>query len=138
MFVVWVCYAFFSIFCVASEREQDQTFMSDRRIGDLRNDFGLSPGGIVRHVDLEIGSFADDISLYFAFVVTAIAAEAVNAVVSLFQVKAPFFGFGFFWLCVVVVLLLLRQGGIWLWVSCAFFWIFCVAVGGGDETGFEC
>ena len=84
MFVVWVCYAFFSIFCVASEREQDQTFMFERRIGDLRNDFGLSPGGIVRHVDLETGSFADDISLYFTFAVAAAATEVANAIVSLF------------------------------------------------------
>ena len=87
---------------MASKREQDQTFMLERRIGDSRNDVRLSPGGIVRHVDLKIGSFADDISLYFAFLVTAIAAEAVNAVVSLFQVKAPFFGFSFF--CSVLLL----------------------------------
>ena len=146
MFVVWVCYAFFSIFCVASEREQDQTFMSDRRIGDLRNDFGLSPGGIVRHVDLEIGSFADDISLYFAFVVAAAAVEAANTVVSLFQVKAPFFGFGFF--CSMLLFFFFGDVGF----GCGFpvhsfglfVWLLVVLMvvesgfvaGGGDETGF--
>ena len=57
--------------------------MLERRTGDSRNDVGLSPGGIVRHVDLEIGSFTGDISLYFAF--TAVA-EAVDAIVSLFWV----------------------------------------------------
>ena len=41
--------------------------MLERRTGDSRNDVGLSPGGIVRHADLEIGSFAGDISLYLAF-----------------------------------------------------------------------
>ena len=55
----------------------------ERRTGDSRNDVRLSPGGIVRHVNLEIKSFADDISLYFV-------------VVSLFRVGAPFFGFDFF------------------------------------------
>ena len=46
--------------------------------------------------------------------------------------------FGFFLLCVVVVvvlLLLLQRYGIWLWVSCALFWIFCVAVDGVDGSG---
>ena len=68
---------------MASEREQDQIFTLERRTGDSRNNVGLSPSGIVRHVDLEIGSFAGDISLYFA-------------VVSLFWVGSPFFGFDFF------------------------------------------
>lgn len=40
--------------------------MFERRTGDSRNDVGLSPGGTVIQVDLEIGSFAGDISLYFA------------------------------------------------------------------------
>ena len=47
---------------MASKREQDQTFMLERRTGDSRNDVRLSPGGIVRHVDLEIGSFAGNIN----------------------------------------------------------------------------
>lgn len=38
----------------------------ERRTGDSRNDVGLSPGGMVRQGDLEIGSFAGDISLYLA------------------------------------------------------------------------
>ena len=59
--------------------------MLERRTGDSRNDVGLSPGGIVRHVDLEIGSFAGDISLYFALAAAA-AAAAADAVVSLFRV----------------------------------------------------
>ena len=79
------------MFCVAShrerererERERDQTFMLERRTGDLRNNVELSPGGIVRHVDLEIGSFTGDITLYFAFTVVA---KAADAVVSLFRV----------------------------------------------------
>ena len=51
----------------------------------------------MRHMDLEIGSFADDISLHFAFVATTTTvAEATKAVVSLFQVGAPFFCFDFF------------------------------------------
>ena len=119
---------------MASEREQDQTFMLERRTGDWRNDVELNLGGIVRHVDLEIESFTSDISLYFAF--TTAVAKAADAVVSLFRVKAPFFGlifFFFFLLCVVV--LLLRRCEIWLWISCAFFWIFCVAVDGVDGSG---
>ena len=85
------------ILCGIREREQDQTFMLERSIGDSRNDVGLSPSGIMRHMDLEIGSFAGDISLYFAFVATTtIAAEAAKVVVSLFQVGAPFFCFDFF------------------------------------------
>ena len=109
MFVVWVYYAFFWMFCVASQRERerergrDQTFMLERRTGDLRNDVGLSPGGIVRHVDLEIGSFTGDISLYFAF--TAVA-EAVDAIVSLFWVGSSGGTSVFFLLCVVLLLLL--------------------------------
>ena len=67
------------------EREQDLTFILERRIGDPRNDVRLSLGGIVRHMDLEIGSFTNDISLYFAFA-TAATAEATDAIVSLFQV----------------------------------------------------
>jgi len=65
------------------EREQDQTFILARRTRDSRNDVGLSPSGIVRHMDLEIGSFVSDINLYFAF-----ATAAANAVVSLFQVES--------------------------------------------------
>lgn len=38
----------------------------ERSTGDSRNDVGLSPGGIVIHGALEIGSFAGDISLYLA------------------------------------------------------------------------
>ena len=105
--------------------------MLERRTGDSRNDVGLSPGGIVRHVDLEIGSFTGDISLYFAF--TAVA-EAVDAIVSLFWVGSSGGTSVFFLLC-VVLLLLLQRCGIWLWVSYAFFWIFCVAVGGVDGSG---
>ena len=124
------------------ERERDQTFMLERRIGDSRNDVGLSPGGIVRHVDLEIGSFT---SLYFEF--TAVA-EAVDAIVSLFRVGSssrtlvffcsalfffffsdvgfgcgfPVHSFGFFvWL--LVVLMVVEFGFV---------------IGGGDETGFRC
>ena len=116
------------------------------RTRDSRNDVGLSPGGIVRHVDLEIGSFTGDISLYFAF--TAIA-EAVDAGVSLFRVGSsggtsvffcsalffffffsdvgfgcgfPMHSFGFFvWL--LVVLMVVESGFV---------------IGGGDETGFWC
>ena len=95
---------------MASEREQDQTFMLERRTGDLRNDIGLSPRGIVRHVDLKIERFTSDINLYLTFAITAaIAAEATNTVISLFRVGAPFFGFSFFFffflLCVVHLLL---------------------------------
>lgn len=42
------------------------TFILERSTGDSRNDVGLSPGGIVTHGALEIGSFAGDISLYLA------------------------------------------------------------------------
>jgi len=38
----------------------------ERSTGDSSNEVGLSPGGIVRQGDLEIGSFAGDISLYLA------------------------------------------------------------------------
>ena len=40
--------------------------MLERRTGDSKKEVGLSPGGIVIHGDLEIGSFAGDISLYLA------------------------------------------------------------------------
>jgi hypothetical protein len=40
--------------------------MFERRTGDSNNDVGLYPAGIVMHGDLEIGSFAGDISLYLA------------------------------------------------------------------------
>lgn len=40
--------------------------MFESSTGDSRNDDGLSPGGIVTHGDLEIGSFAGIISLYLA------------------------------------------------------------------------
>ena len=70
---------------MALEREQDQTFMLERSTWDSRNDVGLSPSGIMRRMDLEIGSFAGDISLYFAFATTTTtAAEAAKVVVSLF------------------------------------------------------
>ena len=145
MFVVWVCYAFFWMFCVASQRERERERERERRTGDSRNDIGLSPGGIVRHVDLEIGSFTGNISLYFAF--TAVA-EAVDAIVSLFRVgsssgpsvffcstlfffffsdvgfgcRFPVHSFGFFvWL--LVVLMVVESGFV---------------IGGGDETGFRC
>ena len=103
----------------------------------------------MRHMDLEIGSFADDISLHFAFAATTTTvAEATKAVVSLFQVGAPFFCFDFFFsalfffffgdvrfgcgfpvhsfgffVCLLVVLMVVESGFV---------------VGGGDETGFGC
>lgn len=40
--------------------------MLERSTGDSRNDVGVSPGGMVRQGDLEIGSFAGDMSLYLA------------------------------------------------------------------------
>lgn len=41
--------------------------MLERRTGDSRNEVGLKPGGmVVMQVDLEIGSFAGDMSLYLA------------------------------------------------------------------------
>lgn len=40
--------------------------MLERRTGDSRNNVGLRPGGIVILLDLEIGSFSGNISLYFA------------------------------------------------------------------------
>lgn len=40
--------------------------MLERRTGDSRNEVGLNPGGILIQVDLEIGSFAGDMSLYLA------------------------------------------------------------------------
>lgn len=40
--------------------------MLESRTGESKNDVGLNPGGIVMHGDLEIGSFAGDISLYLA------------------------------------------------------------------------
>ena len=100
----------------------------------------------MRHVDLEIGSFAGEISLYFAFTVVV---EAVDAVVSLFRVGSlggtsvfffcsaffffffsdvgfgcgfPVHSFGFFvWL--LVVFMVVESGFV---------------IGGGDETGFGC
>ena len=128
---------FFWIFCVASEREQDQIFTLERRTGDSRNNVGLSPSGIVRHVDLEIGSFAGDISLYFA-------------VVSLFWVGSPFFGFGFFFFCSVLFFFFFGDVGFGCGFpmhSFGFFvWLLVVlmvvesrfVVGGGDETRFGC
>ena len=47
-----------SLFCVALERKQDQRLEASPMIRDSRNDIGLSLGRIVRHADLEIGSFA--------------------------------------------------------------------------------
>ena len=69
------------------EREQDQTFMLERRTRDSRNDVELSPSGIARYVDLEIESFTGNISLYFAFT-AATTAKAANAIVSLFRVES--------------------------------------------------
>ena len=104
--------------------------------------------GFAMHLDLEIGSFAADISLNFAFA-TAAAAEAINVAVHCFRLELHFlasflflflfflffiFLFFYFLLC-VVLLLHLWQCGIWLWISCTFFWIFCVAVGGFDGSG---
>lgn len=40
--------------------------MLEMKTGDSKNEVGLNPGGIVTSVDLEIGSFAGDISLYLA------------------------------------------------------------------------
>lgn len=40
--------------------------MLESRTGESKNDVGLNPGGIVMHGDLEMGSFAGDISLYLA------------------------------------------------------------------------
>ena len=38
--------------------------MLESSTGDSSKEDGLKPGGIVRHGDLEIGSFAGDINLY--------------------------------------------------------------------------
>ena len=127
------------------QRKRHQIFMLERRTGDSRNNVGLSLSGIMRHVDLEIGCFVGDISLYFAF--TTIV-EALDTVVSLFRVGSsggtsvffcltlfffffsdvgfgcgfPVHSFGFFmWL--LVVLMVVDSGFV---------------IGGGDETGFGC
>lgn len=42
------------------------TLMLERRTGDSRKEEGLRPGGMVIHVDLEIGSLAGVMSLYLA------------------------------------------------------------------------
>lgn len=42
------------------------TLTSDKRTGDSKKDEGLSPGGVVRQADLEIGSLAGANSLYRA------------------------------------------------------------------------
>ena len=94
-----------SLFCVALEREQDQTLRSEALpvTVDSRNDVELSPGRIVRHTDLKIVRQVDRSSIFwlrFLFFYSALL-------------------FFFFW----------------LWVSCAFFWIFCVALGGVDGSG---
>ena len=118
---LWFGFAMHSFGCfVWHQRERERT-------RDSRNDVGLSPGGIVRHVDLEIGSFTGDISLYFA---------CRSSRRHCFIVSGQIFKwyFSFFLLC-VVLLLLLQRCGIWLWVSCAFFWIFCVTIGGVDGSG---
>ena len=113
--------------------------MSNHQIGSSSSQIG-SLGllclwfGFAMHLDLEIGSFAADISLNFAFA-TAAAAEAINAVVHCFRLELHFLASFFFFLLCVVLLLHLRQCGIWLWISCTFFWIFCVAVGGFDGSG---
>ena len=95
---LWFGFAMHSFGCfVWHQRERErETFMLERRIGDSRNDVRLSPGGIVRHVDLEIRRFAGNISLYFAF---ATEAEAVDAVISLFQVGSSGSTSVFFALC---------------------------------------
>lgn len=46
-----------------------KTFIFESSTGDSRKEVGLSPGGIVKTGDLEIGSFAGDMSLYLAPVV---------------------------------------------------------------------
>ena len=51
--------------------------------------------GFAMHLDLEIGSFATDISLNFAFA-TAAAAEAVNAAVHCFRLELHFLASFFF------------------------------------------
>ena len=93
-----------SLFCVALEREQDQTSRSEASpvTGDSRNDVGLSPGQIVRHANLKI-------------------ARQVGRS-SIFWLRFLFYSALFFFF-------------FWLWVSCAFFWIFCVALGGVDGSG---
>ena len=100
------------------------------------------------HVDLEIGSFVGDISLYFAFVaVTAAATEAANAIVSLFRVEAPFFGFGLF-ICSALLFFFFGDVGFgckFPMYSFGFFvWLLVVLMvvesgfvaGGGDEIRF--
>lgn len=101
--------------------------------------------GFAMFVDLEIESFASNISLYFAFATATTA--AAEAVVSLFQVRAPFFGFGFFfalrcsssamWGLVVGFLCILLDFFVWLLVV-----LMVVESGfvvdGGDETRFGC
>ena len=120
-----------SLFCVALERE------SKARDRKLHRRIRLSPSGIVRHVDLEIGSFTGDISLYFA-------------VISLFWVGSPFFGFGFFFFCSALFFFFFGDVGFGCGFpvhSFGFFvWLLVVlmvvesrfVVGGGDETGFGC
>ena len=103
-------------------------------IGDSRNNVGLSPGQIVRHVDLEIRSFVSDRGFEKRCWTEPrpdcetrgprdreIGGSELHLLASV--------------LLLCVLLLLLRRCGIWLWVSCAFFWIFCVAVGGVDGSG---
>ena len=93
----------------------------------------------MRHVNLEIRSFADDISLYFV-------------VVSLFRVGAPFFGFNFFFFFFCSALFLFFFGdvgfgcgfpmhffGFFVWLLVVLMVVeFGFVVGGGDETGFGC
>ena len=80
------------------EREQDQTFMLERRTGDLRNDVGLSPGEILRHVDLEIGSFTGDINLwdFFALHCSSFSLKICDLVVGFLCILLDFFFFFFF------------------------------------------
>ena len=79
------------------EREQDQTFMLERRTGDLRNDVGLSPGEILRHVDLEIGSFTGDINLwdFFALHCSSFSLKICDLVVGFLCILLDFFFFFF-------------------------------------------
>ena len=92
----------------------------------------------MRHVNLEIRSFVDDINLYFA-------------VVSLFRVRAPFFWLRFFFFfCSALFLFFfgdvgfgcgfpMHAFGFFVWLLVVLMVVeFGFVVGGGDETGFGC
>ena len=100
----------------------------------------------MRHMDLEIGSFTGDNSLYFAF--TAVA-EAVDAVVSLFQVGSSG-GTSVFFFCSALFFFFFSDVGFGCGFPVdsfgSFVWLLVVlmvvesgfVIGGGDETGFRC